>query len=82
MLLQIQCSLCVVTNTVFIMCCYKYSVITLCVVTITVFIMCCYKYSVITLCVCEEHPRLFWEVATGLGGVVGKKGAGDGGFHI
>ena len=28
------------------------------------------------------HPTLFWEVATGLGGVVGKKGAGDGGFHI
>ena len=25
---------------------------------------------------------MFWEVATGLGGVVGKKGAGDGGFHI
>ena len=34
---------------------------------------------------CEEpggHPTLFWEVATGLGGVVGKKGAGDGVFHI
>ena len=35
---------------------------------------------------CEEsggHPTLFWEVATGLGGVVAKKGVvGDGCFHI
>ena len=32
-------------------------------------------------CTCEgpnSHPTLFWEVATGLGGVVWKKGAGDG----
>ena len=28
------------------------------------------------------HPTLFWEVATGLGGVVGKKGAGDGCLYI
>ena len=27
------------------------------------------------------HPTLFWEVATGLSGVVGKKGAGDGGLY-
>ena len=27
------------------------------------------------------HPMLFWDVATGLGGVVGKKGAGDGGSY-
>lgn len=29
-----------------------------------------------------DHPTLFWEVATGLGGVVGKKGAGEGGLYI
>ena len=28
------------------------------------------------------QPTLFWAVATGLGCVVGKKGAGDGGLHI
>ena len=35
--------------------------------------------------ICEGpggHPTLFWEVATGLGGVVGKKGAGDGCLYI
>ena len=28
-----------------------------------------------------SHPTLFWDVATVLGGVVGKKGAGDGGSY-
>src|SRR4029434_6745864 len=28
------------------------------------------------------HPTLFWDVATGLGGVVWKKGAGDGCLYI
>ena len=35
----------------------------------------------VSVSVCEGqggHPMLFWDVATGLGGVVGKKGAGDG----
>ena len=46
------------------------------------------NFQIITLSifvtVCEGpggHPTLFWEVATGLGGVVGKKGAGDGGLY-
>ena len=48
------------------------------------YIFTCTKTHTHTHTHCEGpdcHPTLFWEVATGLSGVVGKEGAGDGGLY-
>ena len=35
-----------------------------------------------SVCVCVSVPHVIWDVATGLGGVVRKKSAGDGGVSV